>query len=867
MKVGKLGATEIVLPDTLYEIYKLDDANSFSVVTINALNRGIDPCKFDIGIKDSNGDIAWIEYKVEVQPKNVLIRTGVNLSTGDVIVVSSTNELCNIVITGSQSSNNLAAVAFPQLINVDALSAPTPASLATFGASIASNTAFEAYASPGTESVVVNTIGGALLTSVTSPIPSIGFGESVAITNFYLFVGAPENSTTETLSGSVFVYETFTGTLVAEIQSPTPVVSGNFGTAIAVDDTNGLLFISEPGATGGTGAVHRIDLGTFAPTLTNPIVQGVSVNTFFGSNIKVRGTEMLVQAPGNGGLNQAAVYLIDTVTMDYVIGGLFPGVAPTFGSSLAIANDFYLIGDPDATVNSFPLIGSAHVFDKITKGLITSLEPRNTERVSGMKFGQGLGTTSQLIFVGAPGVDNSTGKVYSFLSNTFEEVADVTHPEPQVGALFGSVISATDAKTLVAAPEQSILTNLLAGKTYVYRRNTNLFTTRSVTGTVTSSDSEINQGSEIVITVSLNLPYADNGGFEIPWSISGYTDVVTGATAGVGTTIDGAGVGTFDVTIQTKTFEQLDFTGEGPQEIVFTSYGNSITLTVVPKLPSLYDFTSAKFTPGGQYGSTGPSLVQARSGLVGTGVDTWKTNTEYFNTSAGIQLWTVPQDGDYTIETWGARGGNGQGNNYFGGYGSRMKGTFTLVKGDVLKILVGQQGASSYGGGGGMTAVATTTNTPLIVSGGGNPTSPWSSTIVHATTNTTGQSGSGYAGGTNGNGGTTGAGVWGGAGFLGNATGNANCSGNIPQSFVNGGAGGTTCNGFGGFGGGSGTDGCCYGASGAGGGYSGGGGTSGSSQYGGAGGSYNTGEDQSNENGNLGTATLNGPGQVIITLL
>ena len=52
-----------------------------------------------------------------------------------------------------------------------------------------------------------------------------------------------------------------------------------------------------------------------------------------------------------------------------------------------------------------------------------------------------------------------------------------------------------------------------------------------------------------------------------------------------------------------------------------------------------------------------------------------------------------------------------------------MSGEFDLNKGDVLKILVGQQGAvntkSQSSGGGGGSFVATSSNTPLIVAGGG----------------------------------------------------------------------------------------------------------------------------------------------------
>ena len=51
-----------------------------------------------------------------------------------------------------------------------------------------------------------------------------------------------------------------------------------------------------------------------------------------------------------------------------------------------------------------------------------------------------------------------------------------------------------------------------------------------------------------------------------------------------------------------------------------------------------------------------------------------------------------------------------------------MSGEFVLSEGDVLCILVGQQGTgpTSAAGGGGGTFVATDSNTPLLVAGGGS---------------------------------------------------------------------------------------------------------------------------------------------------
>lgn len=279
----------------------------------------------------------------------------------------------------------------------------------------------------------------------------------------------------------------------------------------------------------------------------------------------------------------------------------------------------------------------------------------------------------------------------------------------------------------------------------------------------------------------------------------------------------------------------------------------------------LYAFTTATFTNGGQTGSTGPSLSQARSGLTGPEADSWKNNTSYFNTSSGIQLWTVPRTGTYRIEVWGARGGSGTGGSTGparGGYGARMRGDFSLTEGQTIYILVGQQGGDSQagGGGGGSYVYTNASNTlPLISAGGGGAYGSSSGTIGgDGRTETSGGNGV-YGGGTDGNGGSTAYNSgWGGggAGWLTNG-GDGGVYGGIayaPRNGGNGSSGPFACAGvFSGFGGGGG--GGCNGGGG-GGGYSGGG------SGGGAGGSWNGGTNQSNTSG-----VQNDHGKVTITLI
>lgn len=186
-------------------------------------------------------------------------------------------------------------------------------------------------------------------------------------------------------------------------------------------------------------------------------------------------------------------------------------------------------------------------------------------------------------------------------------------------------------------------------------------------------------------------------------TLTGTTGAITGQIAAAGTT--------------SVTFRLTD-NASG----LFTDRAINIVGSTPP--PELYSFTTHTFTDAGQTGRTGPTITQARN----TYNVTWDTNTNFFNVTAGIQLWTVPKTGTYEFELGGSRGGvrtNGTGTNV-PGYGALIEGArLNLVKDDKLKILVGQLPdpyvASNGPGGGGGTFVTTDAATPVpyLVAGGG----------------------------------------------------------------------------------------------------------------------------------------------------
>jgi hypothetical protein len=259
--------------------------------------------------------------------------------------------------------------------------------------------------------------------------------------------------------------------------------------------------------------------------------------------------------------------------------------------------------------------------------------------------------------------------------------------------------------------------------------------------------------------------------------------------------------------------------------------------------------TTYSFTSCGATGQFGPTQGQINTAYAATNLSASVIGT------AGIQTWTVPAGVTIVqIQAFGAQGGSSGVS--AGGLGASIHGDFTVTPGQVLKILVGQQGiggADGAAGGGGGSYVTDGSNIPLVVAGGGSGAGDTSYPGLGAGTASVGNAGQNCAStGTTGAGGgdanACGCGAGGAGGLNGNGS-NGGCWGNqFGYGFVNGGNGGISGSGgrVGGFGGGAGTHQNNTGG-GAGGGYTGGGAPyHGGSYVGGAGSSYNAGTNQVN---------------------
>ena len=189
------------------------------------------------------------------------------------------------------------------------------------------------------------------------------------------------------------------------------------------------------------------------------------------------------------------------------------------------------------------------------------------------------------------------------------------------------------------------------------------------------------------------------------------------------------------VTSLSDTFSGSSTTAGLWECVVEASDGTDVTPTAADiEVDSDWD-GALTFTNCGQTGYTGPSQSQCNSGYSSTTLDGLVT------VLSGFQYWTVPSTGTYQITAVGAQGGYGanstttRGLGFPGGYGALMEGEFTLTAGEIIVIVVGQEGTDGIGngncggggGGGGICLARCSTNLLIAAGGGGGgPGSIWS---------------------------------------------------------------------------------------------------------------------------------------------
>jgi hypothetical protein len=196
------------------------------------------------------------------------------------------------------------------------------------------------------------------------------FGDAIALTDEWLFLGAHYDRTAGTHAGSVYVYRRTGPTnfeFLYKMYPPDPETRPQFGSDIAIEGDT--LIISGPTATGsadGQGAVYCYELEAgewvFRQRLTH---EPMGRNNFFGG-IDLDGDRLLVGAHGEDTtMGGGAAYVFERdATGEWSLRERLLPTTPSyqFGISPALDGDSIAIGAPSEAIDG-RRIGAVYSFD------------------------------------------------------------------------------------------------------------------------------------------------------------------------------------------------------------------------------------------------------------------------------------------------------------------------------------------------------------------------------------------------------------------------------------------------------------------------------------------------------------------------
>ncbi|NEQ41635.1 MAG: hypothetical protein F6K40_37765 [Okeania sp. SIO3I5] len=232
-----------------------------------------------------------------------------------------------------------------------------------------------------------DTTTGNLLQKLTAPDGSVYnyFGRSVAISDNIALIGAYGDNDNGSVSGSAYLFDITTGNLLHKLTAPDGAALDYFGLSVALSGNTALIGSYQDDDNGGnSGSAYLFDVttGSLLHKLTAP---DGSVEDYFGYSVAISDNTALIGSykdDNNNGENHGSAYLFDVTT-----GSLLQKFTASDGSrnhylgiSVALSNNTTLIGSTGDSDNGSSS-GSAYLF---TTNVTSTPEPKSTPEPSSL---------------------------------------------------------------------------------------------------------------------------------------------------------------------------------------------------------------------------------------------------------------------------------------------------------------------------------------------------------------------------------------------------------------------------------------------------------------------------------------------------
>jgi len=375
-------------------------------------------------------------------------------------------------------------------------------------------------------------IGQCELQRLTAPSPETrSYGNSVALSDEFAVVGAPNDSTFGYEAGAVYVYRwTSSGwvgpvTLYASV--PPPVGEENFGRFVAISGET--ILVGAPGdGVGGAAFVFEYDGALWNQTATLTASDSAIGGLGFG-RVTLEGDRALIGAPGSrGGTSAGAAYVFERSGSVWTeMAKLTPSDgAPfdAFGKSVSLSGDLALIGSNTADG------GAAYLYDRAAGWAeVQKLVP--SDPAPDKNFGGSVAIAGQTAVIGDRRDDErgeSAGAAYVFErdGSAWTQAVKLLAGDGAASDDFGSV--AIDAETIVIGAYD----DFPAGSAYLFREQPGGWTYEGklVPGDGSPADDfgwsvAIAGDSILVGAVRAGTPFGDRGAayfFQVPSFATAY---------------------------------------------------------------------------------------------------------------------------------------------------------------------------------------------------------------------------------------------------------------------------------------------------------------------------------------------------------
>ena len=291
------------------------------------------------------------------------------------------------------------------------------------------------------------------------------FGSSVAVGSGRIVVAAPSDDSGR---GAAYIFD-FNGTQLAKITASDAAEYDFFGRSVAVGNNRivvGATGDDDDGFASGSAYIYDLD-GTQLAKITAS--DGAAYDNF-GSGVAVGCGRIVVGSPGDddNGSDSGSAYIFDLdgtqlakITASDAAGGEY------FGNKVAIGNGRIVVGSPQDDDNG-SFSGSAYIFDLDGTQLakITA-----SDGAADDYFGREVAVGSGRIVVGAYGDDdngNTSGSAYIFDLDG-NQLAKITASDGAGGDQFGTSVAVGSGRIVVGAPRDDDDDNGFdSGSAYIY---------------------------------------------------------------------------------------------------------------------------------------------------------------------------------------------------------------------------------------------------------------------------------------------------------------------------------------------------------------------------------------------------------------